>query len=538
MKKIFLFIFGSLGLLILSSCSFFYNLVIKNPPSWTFSEIVSKINQDLDISFESAIQPETSKFYYNSFYEQEPKKIVSFQYSDQSGSISQTYQQNLLGSYFTNYADWLYDPQETYAVYIDLAYGVVYIRDEKNLDYLKVDNSNLNSFHLQQFGFTGLPNVGKYDVLVVPIDFSNVRYNEIQLDDLNLVFNGSSAQTGWESVASYYYKSSSGQLDLTFDFAEVYHSANPTYHYQMMGQRGANQVINEYLGSSPNVDFSAYDHNDDNYVDSIIFVYSNAQNYDIKPWWAWCEVLKDTKINNNLNVGFIQWISYNFINLKYGGFHPNVNAETYIHETGHLLGLLDYYTNNNTEPTGGLDMMARNIGDHTAVSKMLLNWISPKDYGMGVSVNLRDYALSGDFLIIPYNNDFKVFGEYYILLNYQPTGLYEGAKNSHFGYNGQGVMLYHIDARLAFNPYNQFRIFLNNNVDGFKKKFIELVDFSAYNTINLGISYDVLLQPGSWQINLPWNTLGDNNQPSNTQISLNLSPFNGDQSLNVTIAYI
>ena len=51
---------------------------------------------------------------------------------------------------------------------------------------------------------------------------------------------------------------------------------------------------------------------------------------------------------------------------------------TAIHETGHQLGLTDYYANSYTSGTNAAVMMDRNEGDEDCFSKMLLGWISPQ----------------------------------------------------------------------------------------------------------------------------------------------------------------
>ncbi len=60
-----------------------------------------------------------------------------------------------------------------------------------------------------------------------------------------------------------------------------------------------------------------------------------------------------------------------------GAYLPQVD----IHETGHLLGLPDYYdydaSNGPKGGVGGWDMMDSNWGDHNAFSKYLLGWIDP-----------------------------------------------------------------------------------------------------------------------------------------------------------------
>ena len=61
-------------------------------------------------------------------------------------------------------------------------------------------------------------------------------------------------------------------------------------------------------------------------------------------------------------------------------------AATVIHETGHVLGLPDYYsastqTGGASWPSGimGSDMMMDNVGDHNGFSKWLLGWLDEEE---------------------------------------------------------------------------------------------------------------------------------------------------------------
>lgn len=111
--------------------------------------------------------------------------------------------------------------------------------------------------------------------------------------------------------------------------------------------------------------------------------------YDNESQLAWAFTTANGRSQENLKykVGTFSWGSYFFMTegnyqSLLTGFLPD--AHTYIHETGHILGLEDYYSYANSKenpeyPVGGLDMMDYNIGDHMAFSKYLLNWISPKE---------------------------------------------------------------------------------------------------------------------------------------------------------------
>lgn len=49
-----------------------------------------------------------------------------------------------------------------------------------------------------------IPSTGAYNLLVIPVQFSDKPISDEQMDRLGKAFNGTSADTGWESVNSYY----------------------------------------------------------------------------------------------------------------------------------------------------------------------------------------------------------------------------------------------------------------------------------------------------------------------------------------------
>ena len=166
------------------------------------------------------------------------------------------------------------------------------------------------------------------------------------------------------------------------------------------------------------------------------------------------------------------WASYNFMYTE--GF-SSVDAHTFIHETGHMMGLDDYYNYDTgsmlstggrdyTRPTGGLDMMDCNIGDHNAFSKYLLSWVEPKIVVKEGTYTLESFQKNGDCLIIPSSSwNGSPYQEYLIIEYYTPTGLnsydsinaYQGVYPKLF--SKPGFKIYHVDARVGGFTKSQYQ---------------------------------------------------------------------------------
>src|SRR5690606_6815867 len=140
------------------------------------------------------------------------------------------------------------------------------------------------------------------------------------------------------------------------------------------------------------------------------------------------------------------------------GYTLQLNAETYIHELGHLLGSLDLYSGTNDYgPIGGWDMMDYNVGDHGPATKLLFGWLDPLVAKVGnYQVTLDSYTLDTDgsnsVLLIPYNsadlNDGDAFDEYLLVMFYTPGGLYNAHYNTTLSVEDAAVVIYRVDARL------------------------------------------------------------------------------------------
>lgn len=391
----------------------------------------------------------------------------------------------------------------------------------------------------QTYGINkGLPSIGTPEVLIIPIAFSDCPAPSDMVSNLQKVFFGTSEETGWESLNSYYKKSSYGKLDIQGKVLEPFNTGKTVAYYDKL-QNEYNKALDAYYNYETDVypdnvefsmiqaalkyydsiiDYSKYDSDHDGYIDSIYFVYTTDYNStdDSSLWWAFTTeyFTEDYEYYDNVEVDFYTFFSYQFIFDELQGKKVQYNAETIIHETGHLLGLTDYYDYDNTVgPSGGIgggDMMDYNVGDHNAYSKLLLGWVTPLVVsGQTTTVELESFAESGDcvFIFNEWNGTF--FDEYYVIDFYTPTGLNEFCKGSSGLFSTSGIRIYHVDATLN-NPedcYSIFDVTKCNNTDS-SHRLISLVEADGRGNIdNNGYSENSdLFQVNDKLANVKWYT--------------------------------
>lgn len=405
----------------------------------------------------------------------------------------------------------------------------------------------------EQLGWNTLNSTGDQKVLVVPVHFQNAtKWSTSMLSDLELVFFGESKYTAWESVSSYFNKSSYGNLNLTGEVydtvlevdmtASTYNTKyNNWYNYVYYGEYTSdttNYDPGEYIGSlfynslnsSGMKKLQEYDQDKDGYIDAIIFCYSNAFASDGSgAYWAWCSYT-DNKANlQGPTVNNYMWLSYEFIHEGYG--NNAIDGHTFIHEMGHILGLDDYYCYDYYEKgygnypwncAGELDMQSYNVGDHNIYSKFSLGWLEPKWIKESGEVKLRPSNQYGDAILLKDSWNGTIFDEYILIEFYTPEGLNEKDATSQYSgrdkmYSQSGLRIYHVDARIAnltskgaFKNFavtaeNIVSIFNSNSNYGYvaasnsversylssnqeKDRLLHLIDAGGNNTIAKGLS--------------------------------------------------
>ncbi|MCQ2798500.1 MAG: hypothetical protein MJ220_01275 [Bacilli bacterium] len=324
--------------------------------------------------------------------------------------------------------------------------------------------------------------VGDKKILVLPITIKGYEYNatEATRENIRKTFFGEPNETAWNSVSSFYSKSSYQAFNLEGEVAPWYDSKLTPAEIAAMGDEdqaiGVIKVMNdavEAYRASSGSDLSEYDYDKDGFIDGIWMIYS-CPNYSNMPslphtsFWAYTfwDIHAKADPAKPTPKAFC-WASYDFMYDGYGSIgNKCLDAHTYIHETGHLFGLEDYYDyNGKCAPMGGIDMMDYNIIDHNAFSKYLFGWVEPfiiEDEG---SLYLKPSSSTGECALIPTKSHWNgsVFDEYLLLEYYTPTDLNLKDstlryKNCPLGFTENGVRIYHVDARLCKMPFYGSRV--------------------------------------------------------------------------------
>ncbi|MGM9873480.1 MAG: hypothetical protein ACI31G_00980 [Bacilli bacterium] len=324
-----------------------------------------------------------------------------------------------------------------------------------------------------------MPSTGNANILVVPLIIEGYEENatEENRQRINYCFFGDYSSTGFESVSSYYKKSSFSKLnisgevlpwmDIDMSPSDILNANNSIYNDY--GTFTVVEKIYEKL-MKENFDFSNYDVDNNGYIDALYIVYScpSLIEFDFvtsssedNPFWAFTyvdyNIIDDFHDENNIIPHLYCWTSFDTMNRgSTVGIYND--AHTFIHETGHLLGLVDYYDYDSLHsPLGCFDMEDYNVGDHNAYSKYALGWINPILVTGDSTITISPATKNGDAIIVKdpsktFSN--SAFDEYLILELLTPDGLWTNDSNKAYpGVNNKtytipGIRIIHVDARV------------------------------------------------------------------------------------------
>ena len=317
----------------------------------------------------------------------------------------------------------------------------------------------------QASGSDSLP-VGKcqnIEVLVVPYEFPDYPFTSQMLADIDTLFNGNGVEDTryWESISSYYKKASYDFLNLHATIAPKYVASENAKDVKI-GTRysvnAANTVLNKWK-SDNHTNGSEFDADGDGYVDAVYMVYSapdysKVSSLDNDLFWAYVHRTGNGKNTSSPSVNTYMWASQDFM---YTNGTSRVDAHTFIHESGHVMGANDYYNYNKASsrsPLGGIDMMDHNIGSHNVWTKMAYGWLDPIYVNGNAKVTLRSAQEYGDAILLRDGWNGSSFDEMIMIELSTPTGLNEldskvPYDNRPLVYDKPGIKMYHVDNRLG-----------------------------------------------------------------------------------------
>ncbi|MFA5453623.1 MAG: Ig-like domain-containing protein, partial [Candidatus Methanomethylophilaceae archaeon] len=367
------------------------------------------------------------------------------------------------------------------------------------MDYVENNVYNIDS----------CPTVGTGKLLVIPVWFldsstyitSETKKSNVR-SDLQKAYFGTEAETGWNSVKSFYEEESKGTLTLEGTVTDWY-PANQlsTYYYSETDGSDLTSMLvesatNWYFYNNPSESRSDYDRDDNGYLDGIMLIYgspdysalTNDESIDDGNMWAYCFWLQKTSLNSIASPGpnVFFWASYDFM---YGSItassragssyasgdtsYCNVDSHTFTHEMGHVLGLDDYYDySSQYNPAGGFSMQDYNVGGHDPYSVMASGWAKPYIPMSSATITIGDFQSTHDLILLTpsFNTYNSPFDEYMLLELYTPTGLNEFDATHQYGGGypkgptTPGIRLWHVDARLTRYIAGNYSTSLTSNV--------------------------------------------------------------------------
>ncbi len=366
---------------------------------------------------------------------------------------------------------------------------------------------------------TSMPSIGDVKLLIFAVEFPDVPFEENIEETLTQNFFGDADERNFyphpyplESMKAFYERSSFNKLHFSGNIVTYTASHNRSYYNDNMNEvieevllyleaklttkagvsdEKAKEYLNQYL--------KQYDSNNDSILDGVYLFYSGGTSAWGEQWWSYVGYY------NGYTIG-----DYTFgSTCIFGDYEPCV----IIHETGHMLGLDDYYdyeTKNIMAGIHSLDMMQTNLGDHNVFSKLLLGWIEPENVKI-ISDNIETVQLSecseaGDCIIIlpNYKEETGLYTEFY-LVTYR-----EFIKNNTirgFDMPKGGLCIYYVNATLTDNKTE----FLYSNRYACKKGTVPLIrqihqDNEKLHSTTSGTTIDGMAFPWPWMADYETDT--------------------------------
>lgn len=221
--------------------------------------------------------------------------------------------------------------------------------------------------------WSGAPTLGDVKALVVRVGFEDYTLDDgLSHQEIRDYFTGANPdEYPYESLGGYYARASFGKFKIYPGQIVDYTAPGKRADYtSKSGDKKELALVNDALKAvDETVDLKEYDADGDGYADLVYFVYSGPDEDWGSSWWPHCKAE---------NTGFL---SIDGVGVRKYVLSGATSKQIVIHESGHLLGLPDYYayTQGAARDIGITDMMNDNFGDHNGFSKWTMGWISEDD---------------------------------------------------------------------------------------------------------------------------------------------------------------
>ena len=290
------------------------------------------------------------------------------------------------------------------------------------------------------------------NVLILLVDFSD---NEAQTEAAYFDSLGYASDT--LSLASHYYESSIGQLDIVtvnWPGETGWNRAPESYGYYVGDNYGWGTYPENSQGlvedvcelADPLVDFADYDNDADGYVDGVNVIFAGTFDGTPQTIWPHMWVLPDG------GVDFDGVTVYSFsVQNEYDNDPGDKSASVICHEFGHVLGLPDFYDYDyDSHGIGKWGLMAGGVynggswspAHPSAWSKIELGFIEPITVTSADTYEVPAIETSGT--VYKLWRDGQCYWQYFLVANRQPHG-FDSALPGH------GLLIWHADDGVSGN---------------------------------------------------------------------------------------
>ncbi|MGN0606820.1 MAG: hypothetical protein ACI4JM_09890 [Oscillospiraceae bacterium] len=321
-----------------------------------------------------------------------------------------------------------------------------------NTDLRTEDNGYIYALAQHQT-YAPTPSIGDVKSCVIMFEFADSEFTDncYSPDEVHeLLFGSGDARLyPYNSFAEYYERASYGRLNITGDIYRT--KINLDFNADADDAFVLNTLKKVLTSLDSEVDFSQYDSDNDGIIDHVVFIPAieddNAMEWG-SAWWS-----RTLSITGNLlfdNTNFKTMIVDHYQPLSDNITQRFLFLNTVIHETGHAVGLPDYYSYDGSTQDifngdAGFEIMESATGDFSAFSKLMAGWYQPNEVQIfkdDISTYyIGDSASVPSCLILPVGTmSSKLASEYFVVEYITNTN------NNINAANKSGIRIWHADA--------------------------------------------------------------------------------------------